>query len=83
MGEEKLPTIEEAVDELKRKPVVDLWPILVAYGVSKGTIYAMAARGEVDVLRAGRLKKAVSGRQETTSGAAAPMRRLGSDHRKL
>jgi hypothetical protein len=37
MGEEKLPTIEEAGDELKRKPVVDLWPILaVAYGVSKG-----------------------------------------------
>jgi hypothetical protein len=28
MGEEKLPTIEEAVDELKRKPVVDLWPTL-------------------------------------------------------
>jgi hypothetical protein len=68
MGEEKLPTIEEAVDELKRKPVVDLWPILVAYGVSKGTIYAMAARGEVDVLRAGRLKKAVSATERRKLG---------------
>ena len=71
MTEEKLPSVEEAVEELKRKPVVDLWPTLaVAYGVSKGTIYAMAQRGEVDVLRAGRLKKAVS---------ATERRKLGID----
>jgi hypothetical protein len=28
MSDEKLPTIEQAVEELKRKPVVDLWPTL-------------------------------------------------------
>jgi hypothetical protein len=34
--EERLPTVEEVVEELKRKPLVDLWPTLaVAYGVSK------------------------------------------------
>jgi hypothetical protein len=69
MSEEKLPTVEEAVEELKRKPLVDLWPTLaVAYGVSKGTIYAMAQRGEVDVLRAGRLKKAVSATERRKLG---------------
>ena len=33
---ERLPAIEEAIEELKRKPVVvDLWPTLaVAYGAS-------------------------------------------------
>jgi hypothetical protein len=69
MAAERLPTVEEAVEELKRKPVVDLWPTLaVAYGVSKGTIYAMAARGEVDVLRAGRLKKAISASERRKLG---------------
>jgi hypothetical protein len=54
-------TIEEAVEEIRRKPLIALWPTLaVAYGVSKATIYAMAQRGEVDVLRAGRLIKAIS-----------------------
>jgi hypothetical protein len=62
-------TVEEAIEEIKRKPVVDLWPTLaVAYGVSKGTIYAMAARGEVDVLRAGRLKKAISASERRKLG---------------
>jgi hypothetical protein len=28
MSEERMPTVEEAVEELKRKPVVDLWPTL-------------------------------------------------------
>jgi hypothetical protein len=59
--EEKLLTIEEAVEELKRKPLVDLWPTLaVVYDVSRGKIYEMARRGDVDVLEFGRLKKAVS-----------------------
>jgi hypothetical protein len=53
----------------KRKPLVDLWPTLaVAYGVSKGTIYAMAQRGEVDVLRTGRLKKAISASERRKLG---------------
>jgi hypothetical protein len=69
MSEDKLPTIEQAVDELRRKPLVDLWPTLaVAYGVSRATIYAMAARGEVDVLGAGRRKKAVSATERRKLG---------------
>jgi len=40
MGEEKMPTIEEALDEIKTKPLVDIWPTLcVAVGVSKGAGY--------------------------------------------
>ena len=58
---EDLPTVEEAVEEIRRKPLVDLWPTVgVVYDVSRGTVYAMAARGEIDVVDAGRLKKAVS-----------------------
>ena len=30
----------------------------MVYGVSRGTVYEMARRGEVDVLEVGRLKKA-------------------------
>jgi hypothetical protein len=72
MSEDKLPTIEEAVDELKRKPIVDLWPTLaVIYGVSRGTIYGMAARKEVDVLSVGRLKKAVSATERRKLGIEA------------
>jgi hypothetical protein len=56
-----LPTIEEAIDEIRTKPVVALWPtVAVALDVSRGTVYAAAERGEIDVLEVGRLKKAVS-----------------------
>ena len=69
MSQEVLPSVEEAVEELKRKPLVDLWPTLaVAYGVSKGCIYEMARRGEVDVLRAGRLIKAISASERRKLG---------------
>jgi hypothetical protein len=69
MSEERLPTIEQAREEITRKPVVDLWPTLaVLYDVSKGTIYEMARRGEVDVLKVGRLKKAVSATERRKLG---------------
>jgi hypothetical protein len=56
-----LPTIEEAIDEICTKPVVALWPtVAVVLDVSRGTVYAAAERGEIDVLEVGRLKKAVS-----------------------
>jgi hypothetical protein len=56
-----LPTVEEAIDEIPTKPVVALWPtVALALGVSRGTVYAAAERGEIDVLEVGRLKKAVS-----------------------
>jgi hypothetical protein len=66
-----LPTVEEAIEEIRRKPLVDLWPtVAVALDVSRGTVYAAAERGEIEVLEVGRLKKAIT----------APLRRkLGID----
>jgi hypothetical protein len=56
-----LTTLEEALAEIQTKPLVDLYPpVAIVYGVSRGTVYEMARRGEVDVLEVGRLKKAVT-----------------------
>jgi hypothetical protein len=64
-----LPTVEECIAEIKRKPLVNLWPTLaVLYDVSKGKIYQMAELGEVDVLKTGRLKKAVSASERRKLG---------------
>lgn len=66
MKTQRLPTIEEALEEMRRKPLVDLWPtVAVALDCSRGTVYAEAERGNIDVLEVGRLKKAI----------AAPLRR--------
>jgi hypothetical protein len=57
----KLTTLEEALAEIQTKPLVNLYPpVAMVYGVSRGTVYEMARRGEVDVLEVGRLKKAVT-----------------------
>lgn len=54
-------TLEEALNEIKTKPLVNLWPtVAVVYDVSRGTVFEMARRGEVDVLEVGRLKKAIT-----------------------
>jgi hypothetical protein len=56
-----LPTVEEAIEEVRRKPLVDLWPTVgLLLGCSRGTVYEEAKRGNIDVLGVGRLKKAVS-----------------------
>jgi hypothetical protein len=61
-----LPTVEEALEEIRRKPLVNLWPTVgVALDISRGAVYAAAGRGEIEVMEVGRLKKAV----------AAPLRR--------
>jgi hypothetical protein len=61
MSEEKLPTVEEALNEIKTKPTVKIWPTMcVALGISKGAGYAAVNRGEFDVLEIGRLKKPIS-----------------------
>jgi hypothetical protein len=72
MSDDKgLPTLEEAIEELKRKPLVDVWPCMgVIYQVARGTAYEMAARGEFDIVRAGRLIKVKS---------ASERRKLGID----
>jgi hypothetical protein len=46
----KLTTLEEALAEIQTKPLVDLYPLVaMVYGVSRGTVYEMARRGEIDV----------------------------------
>ena len=35
-----LPTVEEAIEEVRRKPLVDLWPTVgLLLGCSRGTVY--------------------------------------------
>jgi hypothetical protein len=54
-------TVEEAVEEIRTKPVVSLWPTVgVACGLSRGATYEAVKRGEIEVLEFGRLKKAIS-----------------------
>jgi hypothetical protein len=65
--EDKLPDnrppmkIADAMRELHTKPLINLWPTAAAIlDVSRSEIYAMAARGEIEVLPVGRLKKAIT-----------------------
>jgi hypothetical protein len=53
--------IADALRELNARPVIELWPTAAAVlGVSRSEIYALAARGEIEVLPIGRLKKALT-----------------------
>jgi predicted DNA-binding transcriptional regulator AlpA len=63
--------IEDAIKELRTRPVVSLWPTAATVlGISRSAVYEAAKRGEIDVLEVGRLKKAIT----------APLRRkLGID----
>ena len=63
--EDELPNrpmkIADALRELSTKPLINLWPTAaVILDVSRSEIYAMAARGEIEVLPLGRLRKAIS-----------------------
>ena len=54
-------SIEQAIKEVRAKPLVPLWPTTgTVLGLSRSGTYAAVARGEVDVVRIGRLLKAVS-----------------------
>jgi hypothetical protein len=54
-------TLDEAMREIRTKPVVALWPVVgMALSLSRGSTYAAAARGEIDVIVVGRLKKAIT-----------------------
>jgi hypothetical protein len=54
-------TLDEAMREIRTKPVVPLWPVVgMALSLSRGSTYAAAARGEIDVIVVGRLKKAIT-----------------------
>jgi hypothetical protein len=54
-------TLEQALEDIRKKPTVPLWPqTALALGVSRGTVYELASRNEIDVIRMGRLIKAVT-----------------------
>jgi hypothetical protein len=63
--------LKDALQEIRTKPVVPLWPhIGLVLDLSRGAVYASAKRNEIDVIRMGRSIKAVT----------APLRkRLGLD----
>jgi hypothetical protein len=54
-------TMTDAVADLRAKPVVPLWPTVgVLLNLSRGTVYAAAARREIETIRVGRSIRAVS-----------------------
>ena len=52
--------IEDAIKEVRTKPLVPLWPTAGTFlGLSRSATYSAAERGEIDVVPIGRLLKAV------------------------
>jgi hypothetical protein len=63
--------LKEILDEIRTKPAVPLWPhVGKALGIARGSVYAAADRGEIDVLEIGRRKLAIT---------ASLRRKLGMD----
>jgi hypothetical protein len=56
----KTPTLEEALNDIKTKPVVDADVVCTALDISRGAFYAAVNRGEIEVIEIGKLKKAIS-----------------------
>jgi hypothetical protein len=55
---ESLPTVEEAMHDIRTKPVVSLWPTVgVALELSRGGAFQAAHRGDFETLRFGKLIK--------------------------
>ena len=76
-------SLEEALAEIQTKPLVDLYPpVAMVYGVSRGTVYEMARRGEIDVLEVGRLKKAITSPLRRKLGMEVRHARLEKDRRR-
>ena len=54
-----LPSVEQALEEIRTRAVVNLWPtVSVALGISRGSTYDAAKRGEIETIQYGRLIKA-------------------------
>ena len=53
--------LSEALDEIRTKPVVPVWPHLaLIFGCSRGQCYAMINRNEVEFIRIGKSIKVVT-----------------------
>jgi hypothetical protein len=54
-------SLEQAIEDLRRLPVVPLWPhVAVLLDLTRNGAYDAAKRGDVEILKLGRLKKAIS-----------------------
>jgi excisionase family DNA binding protein len=54
-------TLEEALERLRTRPLIDIWPdTAVLLDCGKGTAYELAKRGELETLRVGRLRKVIA-----------------------
>jgi hypothetical protein len=55
------PTLQEILEDIRTKPTVPLWPhVGTVLGISRGSTYAAARRGDFELLEVGRLKRAIS-----------------------
>jgi hypothetical protein len=55
---EILPSMEEAMNDLRTKPIVSAWPtVAVLLGLSRGGVFEAAHRGDFETLRFGKLIK--------------------------
>jgi len=53
--------LSEALDEIRTKPVVPVWPHMgLIFGCSRGQCYAMITRNEVEFIRIGKSIKVVT-----------------------
>ena len=53
--------LEEALAEIRCKPVVDLWPVVgVVLDMSRGSVYQAARNGDIDTIRVGHRIKAIT-----------------------
>ena len=53
--------IEDVLREIRSRPTVPLWPhVALALRMSRGSVYEAARRGEIDIVRYGRLIRAVT-----------------------
>ena len=72
MKTQRLPTIEEALEEMRRKPLVDLWPtVAVALDCSRGTVYAEAEQATLMCWRLGVLRRRLPPRCAASSALRA------------
>ena len=85
-----LPTVEEAMEEIRTKLLVSLWPtVAVVLDVSRSTVYDAAARGEIDVMEnVGRAPSSIlgsihgpgySGAKPVTTAYALPRGRFSEE----
>jgi hypothetical protein len=53
--------LDEAIEEVRTRPTVPLWPHLgLILRMSRGSVYEAARRGDIDVIQIGHRYKAVS-----------------------